>query len=314
MEDEPRSERPCKSKTEENVTNVRAVVLSDRRFTVRMVGSELILNRQTVQGILTEELGRQKICAKLIPEKLTKEQKENWRNVCLDVLERIEYDEKFFKNLIIGDETCIFEYHPETKRQSSEWHTSNSPSPKKIKMIKSKIKSILICFFDSKGSVQKEFVPQGQIFNQQCYRDVLERLWKRVHRVRPEITDTLILHMDNTPCHTAKSANEFLTKTGIPGVLQSPYSPDLSSCVFSLSPNSNSTSKVVILELWTKSKSSWQTSWGHFHMKTSSTATESGSNVSDGLWLPKGTTLKGITLICSSVVHKKNYSISLITF
>ena len=65
----------------------------------------------------------------------------------------------------------------------------------------------------------------------------------------------------------------------------------------SFSQNSNSTSKVVILELWTTSKRSWQTSWGHFYMKTSSTATESGSNVSGGVWLPKGTTLKGIMLI-----------------
>ena len=68
------------------------------------------------------------------------------------------------------------------------------------------------------------------------------------------------------------------------------------------------------MDLWTTSKRSWQTSWGHFHMKTSTTATGSWSNVSSGVWLPKGTTLKGIMLICSSVVNKKFYSTSLITF
>ena len=46
------------------------------------------------------------------------------------------------------------------------------------------------------------------------------------------------------------------------------------------SVNSNSTSQFVILELWTTSERSWQTSWWHFHMKTSVTATGSGSNVS----------------------------------
>ena len=64
----------------------------------------------------------------------------------------------------------------------------------------------------------------------------------------------------------------------------------------SFSQNSNSTSK-VILELWTTSKRSWQTSWGNFYMKTSSTATGSERNFSSGVWLPKGTTLKGIMLI-----------------
>ena len=47
-------------------------------------------------------------------------------------------------------------------------------------------------------------------------------------------------------------------------------------------------------------------------MKTYRTATGSGSNVSGGVCLPKGTTLKGIMLICSSVVNKKYYSTSLI--
>jgi len=50
-------------------------------------------------------------------------------------------------------------------------------------------------------------------------------------------------------------------------------------------------------------------------MKTSSSATGSGSNVSAGVWLPKGTTLKGTMLIYSSVFNKKKlYSTSLITF
>ena len=40
VEDEPHSGRPCTSKTEENVTKVTALVMSDRRLTLRMIGSE----------------------------------------------------------------------------------------------------------------------------------------------------------------------------------------------------------------------------------------------------------------------------------
>ena len=68
VEDEPLSGSPCTSKTDENVTKVRAVVRSDRRLTVRMIGSELNLNHQTDHDILTEELGMQKTCAKLVPK------------------------------------------------------------------------------------------------------------------------------------------------------------------------------------------------------------------------------------------------------
>ena len=55
---------------------------------------------------------------------------------------------------------------PETKRQSKEWHTSASPRPKKARRSKSKIKSMLICFFDSEGIVHTEFVSQGHTVNQ----------------------------------------------------------------------------------------------------------------------------------------------------
>ena len=47
-------------------------------------------------------------------------------------------------------------------------------------MSKSKIKSMLINFFDSQGIVHKEFVPPSQTVNQTFYREVLERLRKRV--------------------------------------------------------------------------------------------------------------------------------------
>jgi len=132
--------------------------------------------------------------------------------VCLNLLERIENDENFCKHVITSDESWIFEYNPEAKRQSSEWHTSNSQRPKKARMSKSKIKTTLICFFDSQGFVHKEFVPQGQTVNKQYYREVLERLNKRVHRVRPENADTWLLHHENAPCHTAISVNDFNLK------------------------------------------------------------------------------------------------------
>jgi hypothetical protein len=62
-----------------------------------MISSVLNLNRQTVHEILKFELVMQKICAKLVPKILTNEQKENRRNVCLDLLERIE-NEKISTN------------------------------------------------------------------------------------------------------------------------------------------------------------------------------------------------------------------------
>ena len=74
-----------------------------------MITNVLNLNRQTVHEILIFELDMQKICAKLVPKILTNEQKENGRNVCLDLLERIENYKHFFKS------SCDFFLFPKLK-------------------------------------------------------------------------------------------------------------------------------------------------------------------------------------------------------
>ena len=91
------------------------------------------------------------------------------------------------------------------------------------------------CFFDSCGIVHKEFVPAGQTVKHAFYKDVLERLWKRVQRVWMDITDW-VLHHDNAPTHTALSVWEFLAKKNIPVLPHPPYGPDLAPCDFYLFP------------------------------------------------------------------------------
>ena len=108
-----------------------------------------------------------KVCAKMVPKNLTIEQKANRRDVCLDLLDRLEREPEFFSRVITGNESWILEYDPETKRQIREWHTANSPRPKKARMSKPKIKSMLIFFFfDSQVIAHKESVPPGQTVNQ----------------------------------------------------------------------------------------------------------------------------------------------------
>ena len=60
----------------------------------------------------------------------------------------------------------------------------------------------------SNGIVQKKFVlPERQTVKRQFYRDVLDRLWKLVSSVRPDIVNTCMLH-----CVTRLSINELLAK------------------------------------------------------------------------------------------------------
>lgn len=103
---------------------------------------------------------------------------------------------------------------------------------------KSRIKTMLITFYDSKGIVHKEFVPQGRTVNGEYYLGVLDRLWKRIGRVRPEYPagKQLFLLHDNAPPHKTKKVNEFLMKKRISLINHPPYSPDLSPCDYFLFP------------------------------------------------------------------------------
>ena len=78
-------------------------------------------------------------------------------------------------------------------------------------------------------------MPPGLTVNQTFYREVLERIRKRVARVQPGIARTWMQHHNNA-CHTAVSINEFLAEKSIPVVPQPPYSPVLSLCDFFLFP------------------------------------------------------------------------------
>jgi len=94
----------------------------------------------------------------------------------------------------------------------------------------------LLFFSDSRGIVHKEFVPPGQTVNYAFYKDVLERLRKRVQRVRMDIADDWVLHHDNGPAHAVLSIREFLGKKNIPVLPHPPYSPNLAPCDFYLFP------------------------------------------------------------------------------
>ena len=54
-----------------------------------MIAGDLSSNHTTVHQILTHELAMRKLCAKIVPKNLTIEQKDNGKDVCLHLLERM---------------------------------------------------------------------------------------------------------------------------------------------------------------------------------------------------------------------------------
>jgi len=102
-----------------------------------------------------------------------------------------------------------------TLKRSGKGHNGRLPIPhdqKSCRQSKSRFNTMLLTFFDIRGTVHYNFVPTGQTVNQVYYLEALERLCEKVRRKRPELfaNNSWILHHDNAPAHTALSVREFL--------------------------------------------------------------------------------------------------------
>ncbi|UYV74866.1 hypothetical protein LAZ67_12001527 [Cordylochernes scorpioides] len=86
--------------------------------------------------------------AKFVPHLLTNEQKEHRKETCKNMVEMFNSDPHWIKIVITGDETWMYGYDPETKRQSSQWLQPGEPRFKKASLIKSKLKCLLITFIN----------------------------------------------------------------------------------------------------------------------------------------------------------------------
>ena len=65
--------------------------------------------------------------------------------------------------------------------------------PKKARMSKSKVKFMLVYFFDSMNIFHKQWVPAAQTTNHYYYTEILKRLRKMVLQIRPNIVINWII-------------------------------------------------------------------------------------------------------------------------
>jgi histone-lysine N-methyltransferase SETMAR len=203
IEDDERCGRPKSTRTEVNIAAVADVVKNDHRIASRTTEESLNIPKTVVLQIPKKDLVKKKLCARFVPHPLTTEEREDRVTSCQDISAMADADKLVFKKIITEGETWCSAYDPETKRQSSEWVGETCLRPKKLKFQRSRIKTMLIIFFDSKSVVHKEFVSEGKTVNVEFYIGVTVSLLKRIQRVRPAAfccRDFFLLH-DNAPAH-----------------------------------------------------------------------------------------------------------------
>ena len=237
-----------------------------------------------------------KICAKFVPRVLREYQKERRCHDRRQMVELINSDPADLDALVTCDESCIYCYDPETKRQSSQLKHAGSPRPKKARQSKSTHKILMMPFLTalawSTCTVQR--------VNKEYYVEVLREFRKRFRRKKPALfkSGQCHFHQDNAPVHNSILVTDYLTKTGIKTVSQLSYSLDLGPCDFWLFPKlKEKLREAVVMRQLRRWKRLWRRSLTRSHKRTSMGLSWSCWNGTSALQLEEITS-KGTRVLC----------------
>ncbi|UYV65733.1 hypothetical protein LAZ67_3005268 [Cordylochernes scorpioides] len=120
--------KPCVDKERTGVSQKKYLAtrwyqyrVENPRTTLLELEQDTGISKTTIGKIVTEDLKLKKTPAKCIPRFLTNEQNLCRLATCEDMFKMTRTDPEWKDKIITGDETWVYGYDPETKRQSAEW-------------------------------------------------------------------------------------------------------------------------------------------------------------------------------------------------
>ena len=214
VRDDERCGRSKEIRTPELIGQIKNFMDKDRHVSIETISAQFDVSVGTVHTIIHDELKMKKICAKFVPKMLREDQKERRCHDSREMVKLINSDPAVLDALVTCNESWIYCYDPETKRQSSQRKHAGSPRPKKARQSKSTHKLLMIPFFDSTGMIYMHWVPTRQTVSKEYYVEVLREFRKRFHRKRPALfkSGQWPFQQDNAPVHNSILVTDYLTK------------------------------------------------------------------------------------------------------
>ena len=211
----------CPSTTDTDL--IKAYLDEYPRFSVREIADALNIPQTTIHEHLTN-LGYVNRYEMWVPHQLTESNLLNRISTC-DLLIQRNKREPFLKELITGNESWIL-YN--TVRKRSWWSRDKCPPtvarpglhPKKV---------LLSIWWNCKGILYYELLPEGQTINSEKYCTQLEKLKEAIITKRPEVVNKrdVVFHHDNARSHVSLAVRMKLLEFDWHVLPHSPYSPDV---------------------------------------------------------------------------------------
>ncbi len=232
LEDDQLSGRPVTTRNEEKVKRIENALAENCRMSICWLSESLGINCETVCLIITEDVGMQKLCSRILPKSLSADNNLMRVQVCKDWIQKCVDDPSFLDHVVTGDKSWFYEYDPADKQANKAWLKKSEPNLKTPRRLRSKIKSMLILFFDRRGIIHHKFfrpTPKARGINGERYLAILKRLRARITCVKPETfeEDSWVLHQDNAPPHNCTLVSEWLARNRTIVIQHCPWFPDL---------------------------------------------------------------------------------------
>lgn len=204
---------------------------NDPHSTTRSIAETLQISHMSVGRHLKklEYINRYDIW---IPHNLNENQLMVRVSICSSLLIRNKRD-PFLRRTITGDEKWVIFDNPKRKRS---WTKVNEP-PLTIPKAELHPKKVMLCiWWDWKGVIYYELLPQGQTLNSIKYCSQLDRLKAAIHEKRPSLANRndVIFHQDNARPHVSLMTQQKIAELGWEQLSHPPYSPDLAPSDFHL--------------------------------------------------------------------------------
>ena len=109
-----------KSEQLSSIGQIKNLMDKDCRVSIETISAQFDVSVGTVHSIIRDELKMRKICAKFVARVIRKDQKERHVPDSREMVELINSDPAVLNALVTCDESWIYCYDPETKKQISQ--------------------------------------------------------------------------------------------------------------------------------------------------------------------------------------------------
>lgn len=229
VNDDERSGRPLLNIDQQ----IDQILKDNRHATTRWIAEQLHVSHTGVRKIL-QKMGKRYLRNVWIPYELTESAKAKRLEICSQLLEMYEKN-NFLPRLVTVDEVWIYWENTGSHTHRSWVGPADEPVTEVRPTLTTK-KHLASVFWDSKGVILIDILPQGKTITGIYYSGLLHKLkdalWSE--RRRRTTDGALFLQQDNARPHTAVVTTNTLREIGLQLLPHPPYSPDLAPSDFYL--------------------------------------------------------------------------------